>query len=339
MIQRSATADLLKGIAVVLMIQIHIVQLFATQEIFTSEAGKWLLFLGGPLCAPVFMIIFGYYMASSKKNKKQRIKHGCILFLAGMLLNLVLNFNLLLHISLGKINLPIWPYIFGVDILQFAGISMILFALLKKIFKKSVFIILGFSFMAAYLGHYLLNVLSQENPLQYVASYFYGASTWSYFPVFPWIAYAFLGFAFYQLRQKYDIQKVLQPSLKIIFGIFFIIFLVFTWQYAVNAASNLQDYYHHGLRFYFWTLIFLIYYSILINQIASIVGRTVFFTYLQWLGKNVTVVYIIQWILIGNTATIIYRSINSPLVLILSFFCVLATTSILTYGYLKIKTP
>ena len=57
---RIKTADLLKGIAAILMIQVHIIELFATNDISESTAGKFLLFLGGPAVAPVFIILLGY---------------------------------------------------------------------------------------------------------------------------------------------------------------------------------------------------------------------------------------------------------------------------------------
>ena len=63
---RIKTADLLKGIAAILMIQVHIIELFATNDISESTAGKFLLFLGGPAVAPVFIILLGYFIVESK---------------------------------------------------------------------------------------------------------------------------------------------------------------------------------------------------------------------------------------------------------------------------------
>ena len=50
--KRNQTADLLKGLAVIFMIQVHIMELFAKQEIYDGIAGKISLFFGGPpMCA------------------------------------------------------------------------------------------------------------------------------------------------------------------------------------------------------------------------------------------------------------------------------------------------
>src|ERR1035437_8992996 len=138
MMPRTQTADLLKGIAVLLMIQVHIIELFASEGIYNSSIGKVLLFLGGPPVAPVFMLIFGYFIAASKKTSGQLIVRGLKIIGLGMLLNFALNSNLIISVSKGLLKIDLLPYIFGVDILQFAGISIIIIAIFKKAIGKSV---------------------------------------------------------------------------------------------------------------------------------------------------------------------------------------------------------
>jgi uncharacterized membrane protein len=67
-IDRDGTADLLKGFAVLFMIQVHIMEQFATPDTCNSIIGKISMFLGGPFCAPVFMAVMGYFLAFSSKN-------------------------------------------------------------------------------------------------------------------------------------------------------------------------------------------------------------------------------------------------------------------------------
>jgi uncharacterized membrane protein len=78
---RSNTADLLKGIAVLLMIQIHLIELFAHPNISTSAVGEFLLFLGGPPAAPIFIVIMGYFLAASKQSALQLVSRGVKLFI------------------------------------------------------------------------------------------------------------------------------------------------------------------------------------------------------------------------------------------------------------------
>src|SRR6185312_3347442 len=204
---RTQIADLLKGIAVLLMIQVHIIELFATQQISDSYVGKFLLFLGGPFVAPVFAIFIGYFLANSKKNTKQLIGRGVGIFFLGIILNLVLNFNLILSVSKGEFAIDLLPYVFGVDILPFAGLAIILLAIFKNLFKKNMYVVFVVAILVAFFGQYFLRFVPENIFLKYISSFFYGSNRWSYFPLFPWLAYPLIGIGFYNLKQKFDLEK------------------------------------------------------------------------------------------------------------------------------------
>ena len=135
--ERDITADLLKGWAVVFMIQVHIVELFALQEIYESTLGSLLLFIGGPPAAPVFMAVMGYYIAKGNKSTLANIVRGAKLIGLGFILNVALNAHLLIKIYSGTIVINPGPYLFGADILILAGLSIIILTLLIKVFPKN----------------------------------------------------------------------------------------------------------------------------------------------------------------------------------------------------------
>ena len=337
MIKRFQTADLLKGIAVLLMIQVHLIELFASSAISTSAVGDLFMFLGGVPAAPIFIVIMGYFLAFTKQSALQLFSRGVKLFIVGMLLNVALNLNLFISVSQGILKIDIMPFLFGVDIFQFAGISMVIIAALKKRLEKSFIVTIGLAILSAFLGHYLLNYIPQETSLIYLTSFFYGSSHWAYFPVFPWAAYAFLGIAFYQIQQQVDLNKFKSLWIKGVMALLFIGFLFFTIAYAIELSANLLQYYHHGIQFFAWIVAFLLFYCFFVQEANRLWGNSVVFKYLQWLGKNVTVIYIIQWIVIGNIATSIYKTITSPVALALIFVGVLLICSLATFLYLKIK--
>ena len=337
MLIRNQTADVLKGIGILLMIQVHVLELFATNDVYVSSLGKFLLFLGGPPVAPVFMIVFGYFIASSNKSNSQLIIRGIKIFLLGMLLNLALNFNLIFNFIQGKIHVDIWPYVFGVDILQFAGISMIVITLCKRVVKR--YIILGFILVVvcSLLGEFLLNYVPENITLKYASAFLYGSSEWSYFPLLPWISYPLAGILWHQLQQRYDFGFLFLRKNKILLGTAFLLFLILTIKYAISISSQLPLYYHHGTLFFMWIIIFLVFYSIMIHEINYLIGETKVIKYLMWLGKNVTIIYVIQWIIIGNIATEIYKSLSSPLYLIISVIVVFLLSISICYSLLKLK--
>lgn len=334
---RIQTFDLLKGLAVVLMIQVHIVELFAVQSIYDSQIGKLLLFLGGPPVAPIFLIAFGFFIAKSSKSPLQLVKRGLIILFIGLLLNIALNFNLILSVFLGKFQIDVVPYIFGVDILINAGTTLLLMAFVKKFFKQNIIPLLILIIISAFLGKFLLDFTFESGLKQYLLSVFYGTAWWSYFPVFPWISYTLAGYTFCCLIKDFDLSKLNNLKIKIIFGVSFIIFLFFTLKFAIRIASDLPLYYHHGFIFFLWVIVFAGFYSFFVNEAERLLGKTIVFKYVNWLGKNVTLIYIIQWIIIGNIATEIFKTVASKYYLLLWFVAILTVSSIVGFMLLKVK--
>lgn len=334
---RNHIADLLKGIAVILMVQVHIIELFATTKIYESTFGKELLFLGSVPVAPVFILIFGYYIASNSKSSLKLILKGLKIFGLGMLLNVILNLNLIISVAKGLYQIDLLPYIFGVDILQFAGLSMIVIALLNKVFEKNKLILICGILVSAFLGQILLNYIPENTFLKYLSSLFYGSTYWSYFPLFPWLAYPLTGMVFYHLQPRFNFAILKKAGLKVFIVITFLCFMLFTINYAISISSELQLYYHHGLLFFLWSILFLLFYGFFIYEFHAFFGMTKLLNYLKWLGKNVTLIYIIQWIIIGNIATEIYKTVSSPIFLLAYFVAILGFSSAIAYFNYKIK--
>ncbi len=329
--------DLLKGIAVLLMIQVHVMELFASYVMSSSTVGKLSLFLGGAPVTPLFMVVFGYFIAQAHKSTQQLLVRGIKIFLLGMVLNMALNFNLMISVYHEKLHVDVLPYIFGVDILHFAGIALVMIAPLKKTIKKRGLFILVTMLVIIFLSQYALNYAPNNAVLKYTSAFFYGSTQWSYFPLFPWLAYPLTGMAIYQLQQRYPIDLMHAIKTNKALGVGALLFVVLTLGYAIRVTSDLPTYYHHGILFFLWVIVFLTVYSACIYLITEHLKTTVFFKYLTWLGKHVTLIYIIQWIIIGNIGTEIYKSITSLLYLALCFIGLLGVSSGICFVALKLK--
>lgn len=97
--KRFTLPDLLKGFAVFLIVPVHIMETFIDYPGRDGLLGKSLLLLGGPIAVPVFMMVMGYFVARSKRSSMQNIYRGIKIFILGFLLNIGLNYNLLLKIQ------------------------------------------------------------------------------------------------------------------------------------------------------------------------------------------------------------------------------------------------
>lgn len=301
-------ADLLKGIAVLLMIQVHLTELFATESFYSCIPGKVSLFLGGVPAAPLFMVVMGFFVGFMNVKTSVLLLRGLKLIVWGFLLNIGLNLHLFYSIFKGTFQIDPLPYLFGVDILFLAGLSILIIAFVKKLSNGYAYPFIILALLIPLLGEILPIYKGNSNTLTYLMAYIHSSSWWSYFPVLPWLGYPLLGTAAGILYKKYPDQiKIVysKPYLFIIATIFTILFV----GYGFRISVELPLYYHHGISFFIWAIAFLVaivsgtYFLIrLLNQ-DNILVR-----YLSWTGKNVTAFYVFQWLLIGNLATSLFKT-------------------------------
>ncbi len=338
-IKRDGTADLLKGLAVLFMIQVHLMEQFVTPDIYNSLIGKVSMFLGGPVCAPVFLAVMGYFMATSAKPLSYFLKRGGLLFLGGILLNTARSANLLLQITQGKVNLDPWFFIMGADILTLAGISLILTGFLRLLFRDLTWLYFVFAVAIAAVSPWLHQPPSSGIILKYVIPFLWGEADWSYFPVFPWFAYVLTGYAFRLFLAQTPIVNNLELQHQYIYFVPVFIGVIITLPYAAGITQHLEGaggYYHHGIVFFGWVLMFMTAYLVLVKLFEATHGNNRTAGVIKWIGQKVTTLYVIQWLIIGNLATWLFRS-QGLLQFIGWFAIVTAATLLIGYAADKIR--
>lgn len=319
---------MIKGIAVMLMIQVHLVELFAYQGYTLVAGGKIGLFLGGPPAAPVFMAVMGYFALLSGRNMLSMILRGFQLLVLGLTLNVALNAHALFLIFSGNLDLNPYQLVFGADILPLAGISLVIIAILRKFLSKSplAFFILALLFT---IPSFFNGIFNTTGIPSYLMAFFGGSYPWSYFPVFPWLAYPLLGCSFACLQQKGWFNPFFVRFRLMIFTICMLI-LCGTSIWAIPHIISLRDYYHHNTLLFLWITVFLTAWIWLLSHLDRFAGNAAPLRFFRWMGKNVTAFYVIQWIIIGNIATAIYRSQNE-VQLLFWFLGIMALCSLIVY--------
>ncbi len=334
---RFVLPDVLKGFAVLMMIQVHITELFAVPSFYAGLAGKISLFLGGVPAAPLFMAAMGFFIGYGriKHNRPDEteivtvgrsVLRGIKLIILGFLLNIGLNLHLFYKIYTGTFELDPLPYLFGADILFMAGIAVIAIPLVMKAFRNSVIILVVIALLITVLSDVLPLYKGNSAFFKYLMVYIHSNEWWSYFPVLPWLAYPFLGASIGRLHVEYPdaLQKTGKNAL--VFLAALVPFLIFARD-GFNISSYLPAYYHHGIVFFFWAVAFMVIITIgVYNLLSYITPNNIVVKYLAWTGKNVTAFYIIQWLIIGNIATAIYKS-QEPATLLIWFIGITAVVS------------
>jgi uncharacterized membrane protein len=335
--QRKPLPDLMKGIAVVFMVQVHIMELFARQEVLDSTLGKISLFLGGPTAAPVFLAIMGYFLALSNRSSKELARRGIKLLLLGLLLNIGLNLHLLIKIYSGIINEDPLKYIFGVDIFFVAGLSILIIALLRKILKESVLAYSLLMLVIPIIAMFIPDSADDKGFSTYLMSFFWMKTSWSYFPLIPWLAYPLSGYVFHLLeRGNYGAVNWALDK-KSSFLVISLIALSVTAVYPFKMIVDLPKYYHHGVLTFLWISAFILFEMMLLERVEREWGKSRVLKYLKWLGKNVTAVYVVQWLIIGNLATALYKT-QFTAGFFLWFAIALAVSSVIVYGWTRARS-
>jgi hypothetical protein len=198
-------------------------------------------------------------------------------------------------------------YIFGVDILYFAGLSILLIAFLKTLKNGQawitftvVFLVIG---LTAFMNEKLM--FSERN---YFLPFIAGTYSWSYFPLFPWLAYPLAGFAFFHFETR--IVGFFKGR-KIVLGIVLSGILTTILYFSKSGFAttiDLTSYYHHTFWFSLWVFGIVILWTVFWRFILETFPKTYAWDFFMWLGKNITLFYIIQWLIIGNISTAIYQT-------------------------------
>lgn len=301
---RQLELDVVRGFAVLFMILIHAQLYFATEKVINSWFGRVIDFLGMIPSAPMFMFLLGVGINYTRKNNpKIFYKRGLMLLAGGYVLNFLRGFlpSLINYLIYKDVS-----YYYGgvaqlmyVDILQFAGLAMILFGILKRVKANYIVVTLcaiGFSLLNIFMS----DIIVENFWLTSLTGLFWGSSDYSYFPFLTWIFYPLAGYLFGSILIRCTDKKRFYKVIAIASALFF-----FGGTYIFNVVIGLPNgmltdigYYHHIITDNITFTAFVILEISLVSFITPFIPEGIKKPIISW-SKNVTPIYFIHWILIG----------------------------------------
>ena len=332
---RSRTADFLKGVALLAMVQVVLVEYFARPAILNGLLGKISLFIGGPPAAPMFLAIMGYYIAHQGHSFRHDVWRGLKLMLLGIGLNVTRNADTLFNIFAGKSNADVWHIVFGTDILILAGISLVAMALVIKILRGHVLAYLGLIIVFLLL-QYVIPPVEKVLPNALIIPFFYGKYPQAQFPFIPWFAYVLAGYTFYLFKQFFVADQFKHNrTVKVILGTLSGVLLVVSLPFGYSVSVNHTLFYHHGILFFLFCVNYLFWWLLSARAIVEKVNNKLT-GYFEFIGKNVTAFYVIFMILAGNMEPFYHKSMDY---LLLGFYFVilLVVTTLLVRLWERVK--
>jgi len=309
---RLLSIDLARGLAVFFMFAVHTMVVFASPEVKNSLFGQIIWFFAGPPGTPVFMAVMGFSFVYSRKSElKTKLWRGFKIFLSGYLLNIlrgVIPYKLSYYFEIDLSNkfpidkLNAYTILTIVDILQFAGIALIIMAIIQE-FKINKFIILITAFLITMVSPLLWGLQTNISIVDFFLDLLWGVQPIDIrfignkiaFPVFPWLTFPLLGMF---LGETMKTSKDQSSTFKYfgIGGILVLFIGILVSSFDIDYHFN--DYYHSRQGAMIFMCGFVVFWLFL-NQIAieKIPRNKLFDLLFKW-SRGVTNIYFVQWIII-----------------------------------------
>lgn len=296
--------SLARGFIVFIMPAVHSVMLYSSEKVKLGWLGQVLGFLAEGPGAQLFMFLMGLFIVWGRpKTNGQIIARSLTIGLLGYTLNL---FRLVIPYYLNLLPVDYvatlatdarlsvgWQLFLVGDILQFAAIAYFLCSFTFKYFPR-IFPLIIITLMVWWVAPYTWGPDGEWWAASPLVNLLTGAPPQVFFPVFPWIFYPLLGLVYGQIWKQ-------QPGILWWMNILFSASLfVITGQLliSIEPAAWTNNFYRqgrggmllHGGIVLFWIALFM--------AIARLKKPQWFFGLLDFCSKNITILYVVQWIII-----------------------------------------
>lgn len=286
--------SLARGFTVFFIPVIHSIMLYGNQQTQQSGMATFLAFIAEWPGAQLFMVLMGIHFALSKnKSFRQVILRSLVLLSAAYMLNL---FKFTLPYSLGllpsdfinEIRPGNYPLIFINDILHFAAIALLVLFIVKRLPEYPAITII-LSFIICFASPIFIPSEARGFP-NYLTHLLVGQPPHTYFPLFPWLVYPLSGLAIGYFIKK-ECSKTFLALLAVGLGLMALGFWIGCYEapasfYRLGPWKTIQ---HLGFVCC-WLTIW--------HIISRLFRSNIFFTFLEFLSRGITLIYLIQWPLI-----------------------------------------
>jgi uncharacterized membrane protein len=324
--KRQLEIDITRGLAVLFMILVHVSGEFLDTSSSSTVFAKVVDFLGTIPAAPVFMFVMGVGFVYSKSQQPLKLfKRGLIVLGSGYVLNAVRGFipfyigTRLQYYSINLDGHAWYHYLVEVDILQFAGLAMIVVAILKAIRLKEYFYPL-IAIGAGIVAPIVWGVKTGYTIVDVFLANIFGGTDYTFHPIFSWISYPLMGAFFGWLlircksKNKFYLFSVL---LSVIVAVPCLIYLFSHQNIDLGIVTGSSyNYFHHGLLSNLLFNSFIICWLAIWYFTAVILPEFIKNRLLFW-SKRVTEIYFIHWIIIGWCSFLLLDTYNIPKIIIL----------------------
>jgi len=305
--------DLMRALAVIMMIQGHTIDTFLGDQYRTVDSDLyniWFTIRG--FTAPIFMFVSGVtftYLLRSQSLpffENPRVNKGVHRFMILILIGYLLRFPTPRMFDFSEVDHSQWLTFFTVDALHLIAFGILFILLLSYIaekYKRSDYLIFSLGAAFFFFMFLLTEKINWANflPIPFAAYLYQG--TGSYFPLFPWVGYVISGALLGSYLAKNPLSfSTKQFSYKLfLFGVISLVFCytIHVFEDILYSEKTLWTdntaliFYRLGIILMLNSLMSFI--SLKIKNIPDIISK---------LGKNTLLVYAVHVIILYGSAWI-----------------------------------
>lgn len=309
-LSRQRELDVARGIAIIFMVFSHSYEMFSRffDPAVSAELGRTIIerIIGGT--APLLIILIGVNLRYSRRATPSTLAVrgvrmlgiAYLLEIARVLLPALMVFAITKDFDCFVTDMD---YIWEIDILHFAALSMLLIALFKAL-KLRVRSMLLISVAMSLIGWGLQWVSTGNDALDILLSVFLRTRYTSFFPLFNWFVMVVVGYAFgalwQRLRDKDTFFKLLTPiSLTLTVAYFAVMTLTGKFYYFSNG-----DFFGVGTI----ELLPLIVVALSMTGVAYYISKwsSLLARFLASMGGRITSIYCVHWVIYGFLTAAIF---------------------------------
>lgn len=308
--KRQINIDLAKFFALVFMIFIHALMVY-TEDFSSGFKYVANTILGGPLSAPVFMVSMGVGLAYSKNQDPGKIfKRGVNILILAYILNIFMAPMYMPETENVKMFIKeLIPILFYGDILHFAGLSFIVFSLLKRL-KLNDTVIMAVGILLSLISSLISVINIDRYLLSETVGLFLPMNSFDAIPVaFPFFAwFIFPAFGYWFGNRLKHIQNLTKFYL-IMGGISLLISVaglgIEMHQDAFMMSVAEEDFYYLKAHDAILSILATIAMYAICYFIVKILPEKVNYSIVT-ISNSLNIIYMLSWIVIIYTAVILY---------------------------------
>ncbi len=325
--RRQLDLDLAKAVPIICLPFVHcIIECCTAEQLDYGLPFVFDCFIGGPMSAPMFMFAMGIGMIYSKKNSSSyMIRRGIMIFIAGYILNLARYVvpsltGYAISGDYGKYIEPITYKLFANDIMQLAGLALILLGLLVRMKVprwgimtiSTVMSLAGWAFNDVDMGNKTLNILlgnligTSDSTDMLITD----------FPLLNWFIFPAAGYCFghwmIRMKNKKLFYLTVSPPALIISIVYYVLAIRYSLGMFRDGGEN--TYYH--IVFYEVVAIVINLFALMgIYYLISKILPTWLLRFFTDVSRKINAIYCIHWVyLVFATNVIIYLILGTQII-------------------------